>query len=78
MYFSSSSSCRVLLAHVEQAVVQNALDPVLRTQHAGDVGVLQRRGDDAVGTGVDDGSGAAGLAENAGAFQFTHGKILLR
>ena len=70
--------CRVLLAHIKQPVVQNALDAVLRAQDAGDAGVLQCRGDDAVGTGVDDGSRAAGLAENAGAFQFTHGKILLR
>ena len=70
--------CRVLLAHIKQPVVQNALDAVLRAQDAGDAGVLQCRGDDAVGTSVDDGSRAAGLAENAGAFQFTHGKILLR
>ena len=68
----------ILLAHVEQPVVQNALDTVLRAQNAGDVGVLQRGVDHAVRAGVDDGSGAAGLAEDTCAFQFTHEKILLR
>ena len=64
----------VLLAHVEQPVVQHALDAVLRAQDAGDIGIFQRGADNAVRTGVDDGSGSAGLAEDAGAFQFTHEK----
>ena len=64
----------VLLAHIEQPVVQHALDAMLRAQDAGDVGVFQSGADDAVGAGVDDGSGTAGLAEDAGAFQFTHEK----
>ena len=69
---------RVLLAHVKQAVVQNALDAVLRTQNAGDIRVFQRGVDHAVYAGVDDRSGAAGLADDACAFQFTHEKSLLR
>ena len=67
----------ILLTHIKQTVVQNALDAVLRAEDAGDIGVFQGRGDHAVGTGVDNGSGAAGLAEDTGAFQFAHMKILL-
>ena len=62
----------VLQAHVEQAVIQNTLDAVLGTQHLGNGAGLQRRVDHAVSAGVDDGSGAAGLADDAGAFQFIH------
>ena len=58
----------VLLTHVEQTVIQNTLDAVLRTQDPGDVGVLQGSCDHAVSTGVDDGSGTAGLTEDTGAF----------
>ena len=57
----------VFLAHVEQPVVQHAFDAVLRAQNAGDVGVFQSGADDAVGAGVDYGSGAAGLTDNQGA-----------
>ena len=64
----------VLLGHIKQAVVQNALDAVLRAQNAGDVGVFQGSVDDTVHAGIDDGSGAAGLAHDACAFQFTHEK----
>ena len=64
----------VLLAHVEQTVVQHTFDAVLRAQDAGDTGVFQSGADDAVGAGVDDRSGPAGLAEDTGAFQFTHEK----
>ena len=67
----------VLLTHVEQTVIQNTLDAVLCTQDPGDVGVLQGSCDHAVGTGVDNGSGTAGLTEDTGAFQFAHMKILL-
>ncbi|MPN40119.1 hypothetical protein SDC9_187654 [bioreactor metagenome] len=50
---------------------------MLRAIDCGDAGRLQRGGDDAVCAGVDNGSGAAGLAQDAGAFQFTHGYYLL-
>ncbi len=68
----------VLLAHVKQAVVQNALDAVLRTQHPGDVGIVQSGTDYAVGAGVDDRGGSSGLTKDTGAFQFTHEKNLLK
>ena len=64
----------VLLGHIKEAVVQNALDAVLCAVDGGDVGVVQGRADHTVGTGVDDGRGAAGLAENTCAFQFAHEK----
>ena len=62
----------VLQTHVKQPVVQHALDAVLCAQHLGDAAGFQRGVNDAVGAGVDDGSGAAGLADDAGAFQFVH------
>ena len=71
--FQQFQFLRVLLAHVEQAVIQHALDAVLRAKDAGDVGVFQGGVDDAVGAGVDDGCRSAGLADDAGPFQFTHG-----
>ncbi|MPM24823.1 hypothetical protein SDC9_71309 [bioreactor metagenome] len=71
--FQKLQFCRVLLAHVEQAVVQNAFDAVLRAINRSDGGRLQRGGNHAVRAGVDHRSGTSGLAQNAGAFQFTHG-----
>ena len=65
----------VFLAHVEKPVIQHALDAMLRAQNPGDVGVLQRRTDDAISAGVDDRGGTAGLTKDARAFQFTHIKI---
>ena len=44
----------ILQPHIEQPVIQHALDAVLRAQHLGDGAGLQRRVDHAVGTGVDD------------------------
>ena len=66
---------KIFLSHVEQAVVQNTLDAVLRTQNTGNIGIFQCRINHAVGTGVDDRSRAAGLADNACAFEFTHGNL---
>ena len=63
---------RVLLAHVEQAVGKHALDAVLRAVDGGDAVGVKRRADHAVGAGVDDRGRAAGLTDDAGAFQFTH------
>ena len=68
----------VLLTHVKETVVQHALDAMLRAQNPRDVGVLQRGMDHAVRAGVDDGSGTAGLAKDACAFQCTHGESLLK
>ena len=45
----------ILQPHIEQAVSQHALDAVLRAQHLRDGAGLQRRVDDAVGAGIDDG-----------------------
>ena len=64
----------IFFAHIEQAVVQHALDAVLSAQHAGDIGIFQRGIDDTVHTGIDHGSRTAGLPDDACAFQLTHGK----
>ena len=66
---------RVLLPHVKQPVGQHALDAVLRAQHLGDGAGLQRRVDDAVGAGIDDRRGTAGLADDTRAAQFFHRSI---
>ena len=66
----------IFQSHIEQAVIQNALDAVLRTQHLSDGARLQSRVDHAVSTGVDHGRGASGLADDAGASQFIHIKYL--
>ena len=58
----------VLLAHIDEVVVQHALDAVERTEDAGDAVVLQRGFDRTVGAGVDDGGGASRLTDDAGAF----------
>ena len=70
--FQQAQLLGILLPHVEEPVVQNALDAVLRTQHAGDGAAFERCVDDAVSAGVDDGCGAAGLADDACAFQYIH------
>ena len=66
---------RVLLPHVKQPVGQHALDAVLRAQYLGDGAGLQRRVDDAVGAGIDDRRGTAGLADDTRAAQFFHRSI---
>ena len=70
--FQQLQLARVLLAHVEQAVGKHALDAVLRAVDGGDAVGVKRRADHAVGAGVDDRGRAAGLTDDAGAFQFTH------
>ena len=62
----------VLLTHVVQLVVQDALDAVGGAQHPGDAVRLQGRLDGALGTGVDNGSRSAGLADDACASKFAH------
>ena len=62
----------VFLTHIEQPVIQYALDAVFRTQNPCDIGVFQSCFNDAVGAGVDDGRRAAGLTENTCTFQFAH------
>ena len=63
----------ILLIHHKKAVVQNAFDPVLGTVNLGDFFSVQCSADHAIGTGVDDGGGAAGLAKDSCADQFfTH------
>ena len=69
---------RVLLPHVKQPVGQHALDAVLRAQHLGDGAGLQRRVDDAVGAGIDDRRGTAGLADDTGSSQLIHVGCLLQ
>ena len=73
--FQQAQLLGILLSHVEQSVIQDAHDTVLRTQHLCDSAGLQRRVDHAVGTGVDNGSGAAGLPDNTCAAQFFHIRI---
>ena len=53
--------------HDEELVVQNALDAVVGTVDLGDLLCVERGADDAVGAGVDDRGGTAGLTEDAGA-----------
>ena len=65
----------ILLPHVEQPIVKYTHDAVLGTQHLGNGAGLQRRVDHAVGTGIDNGSGAAGLTDNTRAAQFFHIRI---
>ena len=56
--------CGVLLIHHHQAVVEDADDAVKRAVDLGDVLALQRGLDDAVGAGVDNGGGTAGLTDD--------------
>ena len=58
----------ILLAHVEQAVVQNALDPVLRAVNVRDHVAVKRGTDHPVGTRVDNRSRTAGLPDDTCAF----------
>ena len=62
----------VLLGHVVQLVLQNALDAVGGAQHPGDAVRLQSGLDDALSAGVNDGGGASGLANDACAGEFFH------
>ena len=64
--FQQPQLLRILQPHVEQTVIQHALDAVLGAQHLRDAGGLQRRVDDTVGTGVDDRCRPAGLSDDAG------------
>ena len=59
---------RILLGHVQEPVVEYALDAVLRSVNISDGLTVQSGADDAVRAGVDNGSGAAGLTDNACAF----------
>jgi len=70
--FQKTQLLGILQTHVEQTVIQHALDAVLCAQHLGDGAGLQRRVDYAVGAGVDHRCRAARLADNAGATQFIH------
>ena len=65
----------ILLRHIEKAVTQHTLDAVLCAIDLGDYIAVKSSADHTIGTGVDDGSGATGLADNAGAFENIHGKI---
>ena len=56
---------RILFVHDIEFVFQNTLDPMRGTVDLGDALCVKRGADHAVGAGIDDGSGAAGLAENA-------------
>ena len=60
------------LAHIIQLVLQHALDPVGGAQYAGDTISFQRRLDGALGAGIDDGSGAAGLTDDTCSSKFAH------
>ena len=60
---------RIFLVHNHQAVVENAHDAVMRAVDLGDAVALQGGFDDAVGAGVDDGGGSAGLTDDGGADQ---------
>ena len=68
----------ILQPHIKQAVVQHALDAVLRAEHLRDGAGLERRVDHAVCAGIDDGRGAAGLADDTCAFQLFHKSYLRR
>ena len=56
--------CRILLVHHKQLIVQDAHNAVGRTVDFGDTVRIQAGADGAVCAGVDDGSGAAGLAND--------------
>src|SRR5699024_4980520 len=58
--------------HIDEVVVQHALDAVACAQHLGDAVALQRGLDRAVSAGVDDGGRAAGLADDAGTLELRH------
>ena len=62
----------ILLIHIVQNVVQNAPDAVGGSVYVGDALVVQCGADHAVGAGVDDGGGTAGLSDQAGTNQFIH------
>ncbi len=68
----------VLLAHVIELVVQHALDAVGRAVDGGDAGVIESGADHAIGAGVNDRGGAAGLADDQGATQLFHVELLLK
>ena len=64
--------CSVLKGHVDQPVIEHALDSVLRAVDLCNRIAVQRGADNAVRTGIDDGSGTAGLTYNTSAFQNIH------
>ena len=68
--------CAVLCVHIEQLVLQHALDAMVRTVDLGDAVGVKRGTDDAVCGSVDDGRGAAGLTDDQSALQrFGHSKL---
>ena len=64
--------CRIFLAHVDQIVIQNALDAVQRAEYLGDRIGLQRGLDRAVSGSVNGGGRTAGLTDNASATKLAH------
>ena len=66
----------ILLPHIVQPVLQDALDSVGRPQHPGDAVRVQGRADHPERAGIDDRSGASRLPDDAGSSQFTHESYL--
>ena len=62
----------VLLTHIVELVLQHALDAVGGAQHPGDAVGLQSGLDGALGAGVDDRRGAAGLTDDTCSSKFAH------
>ena len=60
---------QILLSNVVQAIIEHALDAVGSAQHTGDAAALQSSLKNAVSAGIDDRSGAAGLADDGIAAQ---------
>ena len=67
----------ILLGHVIELVLQNTLDAVGGAQHPGNALRLQSGLNDALSAGVDDGGGAARLADDTSAGKFLHVYFLL-
>ena len=64
----------VFPSHIEQAFFEHSLNPVGGSQHARDLFALQGGLNGSQRTGVDDGGGATGLADDACSFQWVHGQ----
>ena len=63
---------RIFQPHIEKAIFQNALNTMLCSQYLCDEIRFQCGVDHTVSTGIDHSGGAAGLANDTGAFQFFH------
>ena len=66
-----------LAGQIDKILLENAEDAVERAVNLLDALVVQRFGNDARDTGVNDGGGAAGLAHQDVSYEFSHDSVVL-